>query len=70
MLFFAEDLKDYFSKYGDVVSCTLKTEMETKRSRGFGFVVFTSSDIVEKVILNLPCNQSLTLFPGLETTNF
>lgn len=35
--------------------------METKRSRGFGFVVFTSSDIVEKVILNLPCNQSLTL---------
>ena len=45
-----KDLKDYFSKYGDVVSCTLKTEMETKRSRGFGFVVFTSSDIVEKAL--------------------
>lgn len=41
--------------------------METKRSRGFGFVVFTSSEIVEKVILSLPCNHTLTLFPGLDT---
>jgi len=46
---FAEDLKEYFSKYGDVLDCTLKTDPSTGRSRGFGFVLFADTSSVERV---------------------
>lgn len=38
----SQDLQDAFAEFGEVVSAHIVTDRETGRSRGFGFVEFTS----------------------------
>ncbi len=45
----AEDLSNFFSQYGEVVSSRVITDRETGRSRGFGFVEVTDED-AERII--------------------
>ena len=42
-------IREYFSSFGDVQGVNLKTDQFTGRSRGFCFVLFTSTEAVDRV---------------------
>lgn len=44
-------MKEYFSKYGEVLEAVIMKDRNTGRARGFGFIVFADSTVSEKVIL-------------------
>ncbi|KNA25903.1 hypothetical protein SOVF_002430 [Spinacia oleracea] len=45
-----DGLKDFFSKYGKVVEHEIILDHATKRSRGFGFVVFDNEKVVDDIL--------------------
>jgi len=45
----ADDLRDYFEKFGSISDATVKTDPATGRSKGFGFVVFVEPSSVDQV---------------------
>jgi len=45
----ADDLHDYFGKFGKISYASVKTDPATGRSKGFGFVVFADPSAVDEV---------------------
>lgn len=45
-----EEFKDFFSKYGKVVDHEIILDHATKRSRGFGFIVFDNEKVVDDIL--------------------
>ena len=45
-----DSLKDYLSKYGNIVDIVVMKDSATKRSRGFGFVTFDAMESVDKAM--------------------
>lgn len=44
------ELRDYFSKFGDIESVTVKIDQYTGQSRGFAFIVFTNPKTIDKLL--------------------
>ena len=49
----ADDLRAYFSKYGEITNAYLIYHPETKESKGFGYVHFASKDSVENAFYDV-----------------
>lgn len=45
-----QKLRSYFENYGSVLEAFVSYDRNTGRPRGFGFVVFESSDVADKVV--------------------
>src|SRR6476620_7955865 len=48
-----EDLKDFFTEYGEVTSAKVITDKFTGKSRGFGFVEMSDDEAAKKAIAEL-----------------
>ncbi|XP_044505217.1 heterogeneous nuclear ribonucleoprotein 1 [Mangifera indica] len=45
-----DELKNFFSKYGKILEHQIIRDHETNRSRGFGFVIFDSEEVVDEML--------------------
>ncbi|KAJ0986894.1 hypothetical protein J5N97_005250 [Dioscorea zingiberensis] len=45
-----DEFKDFFSKYGKVADHQIMRDHSTKRSRGFGFIIFESEQVVDDLL--------------------
>lgn len=50
MFYHTDELKNFFSKYGKVLEHQIIRDHETNRSRGFGFVIFDSEEVVDEML--------------------
>jgi len=49
-----ESLKAFYEKWGEVVDCIVMRDPYTRKSRGFGFITYSSSDMVDACLQQRP----------------
>ena len=53
----SEELKEHFSKFGEVHDAIILKDIYTGSSRGFGFVTFTEESVAQNLIKNNPVTE-------------
>lgn len=48
-----DNLREMFAKYGEVTEATVITDRATGRSKGFGFVTFSTADSAQRAVKEL-----------------
>jgi len=56
-----EDLRQHFEKFGDISDCIVSLDSATGRSKGFGFVTFSDTSVVDQVVNSCACYVKLML---------
>lgn len=49
-----ETMREHFGKYGEIVDCVIMKESKSGKSRGFGFVTYLKSDMVDEMMKARP----------------
>lgn len=49
-----DDLKEFYSQFGEVTNCIVVKDKQTSKSRGFGFVTYKASSMVDEAMKNRP----------------
>jgi len=49
-----ETLREFYEKWGEVVDCVVMKDPYTKKSRGFGFITYSSSTMVDECLSQRP----------------
>lgn len=49
-----ESLRNHFSQFGELVDCVIMKESKTGKSRGFGFVTYKNSSMVDEMMAHRP----------------
>lgn len=49
-MYWLDEFKDFFSKYGKVVDHQIIRDHATNRPRGFGFIIFDSEQVVDDLL--------------------
>ena len=51
-----DSLKNYFSEFGKIEKVIIMKDKLTGRSRGFGFIIFSEKETIDKILFNANCH--------------
>ena len=63
-----KDLRKHFGEYGTLVDCQVMRDRESGKSRGFGFVTFSSSFMAEAALEKVAARQAVATLPAAVAT--
>ena len=47
-----EDLREFYSQFGEITDCIVMKDKSTGKSRGFGFVTYAYASMVDEAMKN------------------